>query len=115
MMFKECDKISLQDLISHMRNLSSAQKSLLSGVCRLTQLMLVMPVTNSISEPAFSALRLVETYLHSTMTHERLNHLMVLYVHDSLDLISVANDFVSKSEQRLTMFGKFQHSDFTKK
>lgn len=53
------------------------------------------------------------------MTQDRLNHLMVLYVHkdltDSLDLIRVANDFVSKSEQRLTMFGKFQPSDLTKK
>ena len=117
-MLRGSDNTSLQSIISHMKTMSSAQKTLLSEVCTLTKLMLVMPATNAISERSFSALRLVKTYLRSTMTQERLNHLMVLYVHkyltDNLDLISVANYFVSKSERRLTMFGRFQPSDLAK-
>ena len=38
-MFNECDNISLQDIIIRMRNLSSSQRSLMSEVCRLTQLL----------------------------------------------------------------------------
>ena len=49
------------------------------------------------------------------MNQDRLNHLMVLHVHktltDTLDLIEVANEFVTGSEHRLTMFGKFVPSD----
>lgn len=44
---------------------------------------------------------------------------MVLYAHkhltDCLDLISVANEFVCKSEQRSTKFIRFQPSDLAKK
>ena len=45
------------------------------------------------------------------MTLERLNHLMTLYVHkeqtDSLSLTNVANEFVSKYDHRVQVFGKF--------
>ena len=62
-----------------------------------------------------NALRNVKSYLRSTMTQKRLNHLMVLYVHknltDSLDLVQVSNEFVSGSEHRMTVFGTFDTSD----
>ena len=45
------------------------------------------------------------------MSQERLNSLMILHVHkeltDKIDLNSVANKFVSKSERRLHVFGNF--------
>ena len=45
------------------------------------------------------------------MTQEQLNHLMILHVHkeltDGLILTNIANEFVSKSERRLQVFGKF--------
>ena len=73
------------------------------------QLLLVMPATNATSERSFSALRRVKTYLRTTMTQQRLNHLMVLHVHktstDGLDLMSVAREFVAGREGRLRMFG----------
>ena len=41
------------------------------------------------------------------MGQERLNHLMILHAHksrtDKLNVIDIANDFVSKSERRLTI------------
>ena len=75
------------------------------------QLLLVMPATNASSERSFSALRRVKTYLRTTMTQERLNHMMVLHVHkdstDSLDLKKAVNEFISCSEHRTGIFAKF--------
>ena len=45
------------------------------------------------------------------MTAQRLNNLFMLYVHktltDSLDLESVAKEFVSTNTRRLNYFGQF--------
>ena len=65
-----------------------------------------MPATNATSERTFSSLRRVKTYLHSTMTQLRVNHLLILSAHsdktDVLSLKDVANDFVSAHETRLS-------------
>ena len=49
------------------------------------------------------------------MSQERLNHLLVLHTHkdntDSLELIVVANTFVSFSEHRIQIFGNFTEDD----
>ena len=99
------------DIKNYFQELSSAQRILLSQVCRLLQLVLVMPATNATSERSFSALRRVKSYLRSTMGQERLSSLLMLHVHkdltDSLDLLKVANNFVSDSEHRPRIFGKF--------
>ena len=85
--------------------------SLLSEVEKLLALVLVMPATNASSERSFSALRRIKTYLRSTTSQSRLNHLMILHVHksltDQLNLIDCANDFVSCNTHRLNLFGKF--------
>ena len=45
------------------------------------------------------------------MGQERLNNLMLLHIHkeitDDLDLKDVATEFISGSEHRLSIFGKF--------
>ena len=79
------------DIKKYFQELSSAQRILLSQVCRLLQLVLVMPATNATSERSFSALRRVKSYLRSTMGQERLNSLLMLHVHKDL---RVANSFV---------------------
>ena len=70
-----------------------------------------MPASNATSECSFSALRRVKAYLRSTMGQERLNNLMLLHTHkeltDDLDLKNVATEFISGSEHRLSIFGKF--------
>ncbi len=74
----------------------------------------VMPATNASSEYAFSTLRRVESYLHTTMGNNRLNHLMTCTVHKELvkelDLKQVTNDFVDRVEWRSSIFGQFPHS-----
>ena len=70
-----------------------------------------MPATNASPERSFSALRRVKTYLRSTMSQERLNHLMVLHIHqdevDKLDLRAIGNEFIGEMELRKRMFGHF--------
>ena len=69
-----------------------------------------MPGTNAISERSFSALKRVKTYLRTTLTQRRLNHLISLHVHkdktDNIDLNEISNDFVC-NENRLSVFGQF--------
>ena len=76
--------------------------------------MLVMPATNAVSERAFSSVQRIKSYLCSTISQQRLNHLM--HVHksftDKLSLVDVANDFIASSEHRKHVFGmKFLPSD----
>ncbi len=69
-----------------------------------------MPATNASSEGSFSGLRRVKTYLHATMSQERLNNLMILHVHkdktDILDMKYLLNEFVD-SDHRSYIFAKF--------
>ena len=74
--------------------------------------MMVMPATNSTSEKTFSLLKLIKTYLRSTMRQGRLNHLMILSAYrnrlDEMDLRKVASIFVQKNNGRRHTFGKFE-------
>ena len=103
------------DNIDCVRKMTVKERELIGEVCNVLQLLLVMPSTNAISERSFSALRRVKTYLRNSMSQERLNHLLVLHVHknltDSMDLIAVANEFVSLSSHRQSIFGTFTQAD----
>ena len=91
------------------------EKALISEAVVLLKILIVIPATNAVSERSFSALRRLKTNMRSTMSQDRLNHLLFLHAHkhytNSLDLIAVANDFVSFSEQRIQIFGKFSEDD----
>ena len=104
-------QITIFDIKNYFLSLSPGQASLLSQVRRLFKLILVMPATNATSERSFSALRRLKNYLRSTMSQERLNHLMILHTHkertDSLDLKHVINDFIAGSEHRSGIFAKY--------
>ena len=102
--------VSLRECVAFLQGLSQAQKSFFSEVCQLARLILVMPATNAVSERCFSTMRRLKTYLRSTMTQSRLNHVMLLSINrervDKLD-IDDADEFVRGSEHRLRLFGKF--------
>ncbi len=80
-------------------------------VSKLFKLLLVLPATNATSERSFGALQRVKSYLRSTMSQSRLNHLMVLHYHqdmaDILDLKVIGNEYISKNESRKNNFAKF--------
>ena len=79
-------------------------------------LLLVMPATNAERERSFSAVRRIKSCLRSTMSQQRLNHLMVLHVHsdhtDELNLVDVANEFIADNEHKRQVFGnEFKETD----
>ena len=102
------------DILNYVKSLTNAQKLLISEVVKAVRLILVLPATNASSERSFSALRRIKTYLRTTMSQKRLNHMMLLYVHkervSSLNLIAVANEFVN-SNHRQSIFGEFTVQD----
>ncbi|CAB4006414.1 Hypothetical predicted protein [Paramuricea clavata] len=68
--------------------LSAPQRTLLNEVCKLFQLLIILPATNAISERSFN--QCSTTYKGTmTMSQERLNHLKIPHYHqditDSLD------------------------------
>ena len=70
-----------------------------------------MPAT---SERSCSALHRLKTYLRSSMSQQRLNHLMLLHVHkertDALDLEEAAREFIVNSESTGNVFSeRFNH------
>ena len=54
----------------------------------------------------------IKTYLTSSMSQDRLNHLMVMHIHkelaDKFNLLDVANDFVAVDDSRVRVFGTFK-------
>ena len=108
--YSEEPVVNVHELVSFLQNLSQSQKRFMPQVVILSKLLLVMPATNAVSERSFSALKRVKTYLRSTTTNKRLNHLMLLHVHkdrtDTIDINNVGNEFVFK-DNRKQIFGHF--------
>ena len=88
----------VKELLDAFRNLDKAKRTLLSGVMKVVKLIIVLSATNAVSERSFSALKRVKTYLRSTTSANRLNHLMMLHVHkdntDRLDNEDICSDFI---------------------
>ena len=84
---------------------------MLNEVHRLLHIYYTIPLTSATSERTFSGLRRLKTYLRSTMTQKRLNHLHILHTHqqhtDNLSLLKVAMDFVVKNNRRNQFFGQY--------
>ena len=100
-----------KELVEFVQSLSATTKTFVPQVIILAKIILVMPATNAVSERSFSAMKRVKTYLCSTTSDCRLNHLMVLHIHkdktDSLNMAEVANAFVEQNYSRYPIFGVF--------
>lgn len=98
----------LSDVTDRIKELGSARR-LYGELSKLIVLLLVIPVSSATAERSFSSLRILKSYLRSTMSQGRLNHMLLLNVHqnetDSIDLISVARDFISLNDMRRNLFG----------
>ena len=105
------DVSNIHSILKFFQGLSAGQRVFFKQVCFLVRLVLVMPATNATSERSFSVMRRLKSYLRSTMSQPRLNHLMVLSIYkqllDELDLNTTAKEFVGSSEHRLRVFGTF--------
>ena len=76
----------------------------------LIRRLLVVPCSNATAERSFSELRRLKTWLRTTMSQERLNHLAVRNVHQNMVDDTVPEDilleFVQINEFRRNLFGK---------
>ena len=84
---------------------------LLPNLRNILQMYLTLPSTTCEAERSFSALRRIKSYLRATMTQERLNHVLILNVHEaeaaSIPLDQVMNEWIDKAPIRKNTFGKF--------
>ena len=74
-------------------------------ISTILNILTIIPVTTATVERGNSALRYVKTDLRSTMVQERLNSLMLLYIHKdiALDYDSVIDSFAAKHPRRLLL------------
>lgn len=86
-------------------------RKLFTQVERLIRLMLVCPVSSCSAERSFSCLRRLKTWLRSTMSETRLNHVAVCNIHqdrlDGIDIVELGKAFASRSDIRKTLFGQW--------
>jgi hypothetical protein len=108
MQYQFCNVTQASEVL---RSMTPECRALFCHVEVLVKLLLVVPASSATAERSFSTLRKLKTWLRSTMTQARLNHLCLLNVHsdalDSLDMRAVAADFANKNEGRMATFGKF--------
>ena len=92
-------------------NQSDVVKGMLSEVDKVLKAYFSFPVTSATAERAFSSLRRIKTFFRSSMTQQRLNNLFLLFIlkeeAQSLDLVSISNEFISANSRRLNYFGRF--------
>lgn len=105
-----CNVSTVGALASKLHEQGSVVKGMLREVVTLVRLFLTVPVSAASAERSFSALRRVKSYLRSTMSQERLSHLLLLHVHQKaalkLDLNKVLAQFTrNRPEQRSRVFG----------
>lgn len=94
---------SIADMRKLFRNDNTLQL-LLPNVSKLLQIFLTLPCSSCEAERSFSCLRRLKTYLRSTMSQTRLNHVAVLNIHkedlDGLTKTQVINDWILKTSAR---------------
>ena len=64
-----------------------------------------MPITVASGERSFSKLKLIKTYLRSTVSQERLNSLSMLSIESeiakAIDFKNILNDFANKKARKV--------------
>ena len=104
---------SVEDYIKIFVNIVPEVRRLFAQVERLPRLLLISPASSCEAERSFNTLRRMKTWLCSTMTQKRLNHLMVCNIHKerlaALSPYATARKFVQRvADTRLSVFGEFE-------
>ena len=114
-LMKDGEFTCFDDILAKIKQLSEAEKCMITEIITLCKLLLVNPATSAAGERSFSSSRRLKTWLPSTMTQTRFSNLTILNTHkqrkDKLCLIDVANEFAALNENRKINFGTFKESD----
>ena len=103
------DSLTLEVIASKLVGMDPVVCRLFPQVETLVRLLLTIPCSAEF-ERSFSGHRRLKTYLQNSLTPIRLNHLVIIHVHqemtDLIDQVAIAKEFVSKCDTRLTTFGQ---------
>ena len=114
-LLKDGECTCLDDVLANIKQLSEAEKCMISEIITLCKLLLVIAATSVAGERSFSFARRLKTWQRSTMTQTRFSYLTVLNTHkqrtDKLCRIDVANQFAALSENRKSNFSTYKESD----
>ena len=109
-LFPSNENVSYGDIIPFFMQLKPEIRDLISEVCKVLELIIVLPASNAHLERSFSKMRLIKTRLRSTMSAKRLNHFMVIGHYkdlvDNLDLGKIADEFIEGRKTREKVLGK---------
>ena len=79
---------------------------MLEEVHKVLQLYLTIPLSSATAERAFSTVRQLKTYLRSTISQKRLNHIVLLNTHkEMVNRYYIAREFVCRNERRIDFIG----------
>uniref|UniRef100_A0A8I6XZ00 HAT C-terminal dimerisation domain-containing protein n=1 Tax=Hordeum vulgare subsp. vulgare TaxID=112509 RepID=A0A8I6XZ00_HORVV len=71
------------------------------------RVLLTIPVTVALAERSFSKLKLLKSYMRTTMTQQRLNDLAIIALEsevlEKIDYEDIIEDFISKNTARMRM------------
>ena len=99
------ENVGLKDILAYLRGSNKGQKTFYGQLCWLAP---VIPFTNAASERSFSVMKRLKTYLRSTMTESRLNHLMISSIYkemlDGIDTTVAAREEVNTDFGYLGLF-----------
>ena len=113
--FPQKEDISYGDIITYFKQLKPELKVLIPEVCKIFELILVLPASAASGERSFSQMKRIKTRLRSRMTAKLLNHFMITGHYkkdlDNLDLDKIADEFISRKEKREKVFGKIKNSN----
>ncbi|CAN7940900.1 unnamed protein product [Ixodes hexagonus] len=107
LMLPKCDTI--QDVHALLKDQAPNVKLIFEEVFKRMLHVLPVPASSASSERSLRALRRMKTCFRSTMSQERLTHLLLLHVHGALTATlsfdSVIQTFVARTAERKSTFG----------
>ena len=104
------EKGSIKELAELLFLKNASIMASVTDVATALKLFLTIPVTVASAERSFSKLKIIKTYLRSTMSQERLSGLAVLSIENQrarqMDLGAVIREFAKKNVRREGRFGR---------
>ena len=103
--------------INFLKKQTAPMQVFYSEILKLTQLLLVMPATNTVSERTFSALHVIKNNMNtSNISKKRLDSTMLIYVYKDrtvrLDILNIATKFVANSDHKNRFLNYFHRSTY---
>ena len=109
MYYRNYKRDNIAEHVKVFKEMKPEGKTLFPHIQKLLKIILVNPINSCEAERSFSALRRLKTWLRSTMTQHRLNHVLICHVHKNIVLKipneDIAAEFVKGSASRRQVFG----------